>query len=65
MNTLRAVGTGLFVLLAGLLYPLTSTVAQSRVDRPMNRAETAAISVRAMRNIRRKNVIVWLAVIGR
>ena len=42
MNTLRAIGIGLSVLLTGLLHPLTSAVAQPRADRPMNRAETAA-----------------------
>ncbi len=42
MNTLRVIGIGLFVLLSGLLHPLTPAAAQPRADRPMNRAETAA-----------------------
>jgi hypothetical protein len=42
MNTLRAIGIGLFVLLTGLPQPLTPTAAQPRADRPMNRAEIAA-----------------------
>jgi hypothetical protein len=42
MNTLRAIGIGLFVLLTGLPQPLTPTAAQPRADRPMNRAEVAA-----------------------
>jgi TRAP-type uncharacterized transport system substrate-binding protein len=42
MNTLRVIRIGLFVLLTGLLHPLTPTAAQPRADRPMNRVETAA-----------------------
>jgi TRAP-type uncharacterized transport system substrate-binding protein len=42
MNTIRAIGIGLLVLLAGLTQPLTPAAAQPRADRPTNRAETAA-----------------------
>jgi TRAP-type uncharacterized transport system substrate-binding protein len=42
MNTMRAIGIGLFVLLTGLTQLLTPTAAQPRLDRPMNNAQTVA-----------------------
>lgn len=42
MNTLRAIGVSLCVLLTGLPQPLTRTAAQPRADQPTNRAEMAA-----------------------
>ena len=42
MNTLRAIGIGLLVVVAGLTQPLTPTAAQPRADRPTSTAEMAA-----------------------
>jgi len=42
MNTMRAIGIGLFVLLAGSTQVLTPTAAQPRADRPTSTAQTVA-----------------------